>query len=361
LSSSGGLRSSALADRKRAGRPPRTGFRLAALAISAIALVSACSSSGGGSSSGGDGKKLTTLTLDAAFFGPVDVPLYYAQAKGYFAQEGINVKFVTASSNTQLSSVLGGSVQFASTDPLNTITAAQSGAKFVNFMAIEIGYSEDVIMSKKAYAAAGLSTNSTAKQKIAALADKPLGVISTTGENAVIFKYLFKHAGIPVSKLHMVQLGTPQAIQAALKQGTIAGANVGSPYPAEAVAAGYAKYLFEAPLSQISPMGSAITQSLAATQSYYTSNHATIRKFIAGYQKGLAALAQDPTGTATFVARKYFATEPVSAFMSSFKDDLPIIAKSVAITSAQQGALKEIASGAGETVPSDWNSFFVSP
>jgi hypothetical protein len=80
--------------------------------------------------------------------------------------------------------------------------------------------------------------------------------------------------------------------QMAQKQGTIADTDVGSPYPAEAVAAGYARYVFEAPLSQISPMGSAITQSLAATQSYYTSNQATIRKFIAGYQKGLAALAR---------------------------------------------------------------------
>jgi NitT/TauT family transport system substrate-binding protein len=340
--------------------------KLAVIAAAAIALVSACSSSastGTSTGSGGApaGNALTTLTLDAAFFGPVDVPLYYAEAKGYFAQQGLDVRFVTASSNTQLASVLGGSVQFASTSPLNVIKAAQSGADFVDFMAVEIGYSEDVIISKSGYAAAGLNANSTAKQKIAALAGKKLGVISATGENAIIFKYLFKYAGIPLSQLNMVQLGTPQAILAALQQRTIDGANVGSPYPQDATSAGYAQYLFHAPLAGIPPMSSAITQTLAATRSYYTSHLATIRRFLAGYRKGLDAMARDPAGVATFVAGKYFPDEPLANFMSSFNEDLPIIARNVDITTAQQDALKQIAMGAGQNVPSNWSSFFVTP
>jgi len=344
---------------RRAYRPA-----LGAVAFAVIALVAACSSSGSSGTTpaaGSGASSLKTVTLDAAFYGPVDVPLYYAEAKGYFAKEGLDVKFVVASSNTQLASVLGGSVQFASSSPINVLKAAQNGAQLVNFMAVEIGYSEDVIMSKQAYAAAGLTANSTVKQKIEALAGKKLGVISATGENAIIFKYLFNYAGVPLSQLDMVQLGTPQAIQAALKQGTIAGANVGSPYPAESVTDGYAEYLFHAPLSEIPPMSSAITQTLSASQSYYNSNQDTIKKFIAGYQMGLAALAKDPTGTATFVAKKYFTDTSLSDFMTSFEEDLPVIAKSVTISAAQQDALKTIASGAGVTIPSNWDSFFVSP
>jgi ABC-type nitrate/sulfonate/bicarbonate transport system substrate-binding protein len=148
-------------------------YKLAVIA-SAAALVSACSSSGG-STTGSNGKKLTTLTVNAAFFGPVDVPLMYAEMKDYYADQGLDLKFVTASSNTQLAAVLGGSVQFASTSTLNIVKAAKNGAKFVNFMPIEIGYSEDVIMSKGAYAAAGLNASATTKDKIAALADKKAG------------------------------------------------------------------------------------------------------------------------------------------------------------------------------------------
>ena len=346
--------------RPRAGLRFRARYPLAAVAVAAIALVTACSSSpsSGNSSTTSSNGKLTTLSVDAAFFGPVDVPMYYAQAKGYFAQQGLTLKFVTASSNTQLASVLGGSVQFASTSALNVV---KSGAQFVNFMPVEIGYSEDVIMSKPAYQAAGLSASSTVKQKIQALAGKKLGVISATGENAVIFKYMFKYAGVPSSELHMVQLGTPAAILAALKQGTIQGANVGSPYPAEAVSDGYAKYLFHAPLSDIPPMSKAITQTLATTTSYYNGNKATIRKFLVAYQKGIDAMNQDPDGTAEFVGKKYFASQPLSAWMSSFKEDLPVIAKTTTISARQKNALKTIAAGAGQTVPSNWDSFFVQP
>ena len=193
----------------RPGRRRLARYGLTAVAVAAVALAAACSSSsssGSAAASGsgsGSGKSLTTLTLDAAFFGPVDVPLYYAEAKGYFAKQGLDVKFVVASSNTQLASVLGGSVQFASSSPINVVNAAANGASLVNFMAVEVGYSEDVVMSKSAYQAAGLTASSTAKQKIEALAGKKLGVISATGENAIIFKYLFHYAGIPLSQLDM--------------------------------------------------------------------------------------------------------------------------------------------------------------
>jgi NitT/TauT family transport system substrate-binding protein len=342
----------------------RIRYGTAAAAALAAALLSACSSSGPGTASGsavGGGQGLTTLTLDAAFFGPVDVPLYYAEAKGYFAKQGLDVKFVVASSNTQLASVLGGSVQFASSSPINVVKAAANGAKLVNFMAVEVGYSEDVIMSKQAYAAAGLNANSTVKQKIQALAGKKLGVISATGENAIIFKYLFHYAGVPLSQLNMVQLGTPQAIQAALKQGNIAGANVGSPYPQESVTDGYAEYLFHAPLGEVPPMSTAITQTLSATQAYYDANQATIQKFLTAYRQGLQATFANPTATATFVASKYFTTTPLANFMSSFNEDLPIIAKTTSITTAQQDDLKKIAATAGVTIPANWDSFFVSP
>jgi len=123
----------------------------------------------------------------------------------------------------------------------------------------------------------------------------------------------------------MVQLGMPQAILAAMKQGKIAGANIGSPYPANAVSDGYAQYLFRAPLAEIPPMSTAVTQTLATTESYYNGHRDLIKKFLAGYQKGLDAMKKDPDGTAQVVATKYFPDQP--NFMSSFKDDLPIIAK----------------------------------
>jgi ABC-type nitrate/sulfonate/bicarbonate transport system substrate-binding protein len=335
---------------------------LAAAAVAAVTALAACSSSGSSAagSPGGGGKGLTTLTVDAAFYGPVDVPLYYAEAKGYFAKQGLNVKFVVASSNTQLASVLGGSVQFASSSPINVVNAATNGAKLVNFMAVEVGYSEDVIMSKQAYDAAGLTANSTAKQKIEALAGKKLGVISATGENAIIFKNLFHYAGIPFSKLNMVQLGTPQAIQAALKNGNIAGANVGSPYPQESVADGYAEYLFHAPLTEIPPMGTAITQTLSTTETYYNANQVTIKKFLTAYEQGLKATFANPTATAKFVAGKYFTDTPLASFMSSFDEDLPIIPRSTSISAAQRDDLKQIAVNAGVDVPSNWDSYFVS-
>ena len=141
----------------------------------------------------------------------------------------------------------------------------------------------------------------------------------------------------------------------------IAGANVGSPYPQESVADGYAEYTFHAPLTEIPPMSTAITQTLSTTESYYNANQATIKKFLAAYDEGLKATFAHPTATAAFVARKYFTDTPLASFMSSFNEDLPVIAKSTAITAAQQADLKHIAATAGVNIPPNWDSYFVSP
>ena len=114
-------------------------------------------------------------------------------------------------------------------------------------------------------------------------------------------------------------------------------------------------------LADVPPMSTAITQTLSATETYYNANQATIKKFLAGYDKGLQATFANPTATATFVAKKYFTDTPLASFMASFNEDLPIIAKTTSITTTQQDDLKQIASTAGVTIPSDWNSFFVSP
>jgi NitT/TauT family transport system substrate-binding protein len=333
-------------------------FRVIALATVVSLAAAACSSSGG--SDGNGNGKLDTITVDAAFYGPVDVPLFLAADKGYYAKQGLQVKFIVASSNTQLASVLGGSVQFASTSAINVIKAAQNGAEFVNFLPIELGFSEDVIMSKKAYQEAGLSASSSVQDKIKALAGKKLGVISATGENATIFKYMFNFAGVPQSQLNMVQLGTPAAIQAALKQGTIAGANVGSPYPAQAVHDGYAEYLFKAPLADIPPMSTAVTQTLATTRKYYDGHQDLIKRFLTAYKKGIADTFADTAAAGEEVYAKHFSDQPKDTFIQSYNEDLGIIAKDVTITQQQKDDLKKIAQVAGVDV-SKWDDYFVTP
>jgi ABC-type nitrate/sulfonate/bicarbonate transport system substrate-binding protein len=136
---------------------------------------------------------------------------------------------------------------------------------------------------------------------------------------------------------------------------------VGSPYPQESVAAGYATYLFHAPLADVSPMSEAITQTLATTQSYYDSHQALIKQFVAGYQKGLDEWAKDPQAAAAYTYPKYFSTQDKAAFDQSYAEDLSIIAKTTTMTSAQIAALKQIATAAGVTIPADWDSYFVAP
>jgi len=200
LSYSGVLGSSRRTGRCRVVRPRRARYQLAAVASVAALLVAGCSSADG--SDAGKQREADHAHHQRGLLRAGRRPADVRGRRRAFTPSRASTSSSSRRPATPSSPPsLGGSVQFASTSTLNVLKAAGNGAKFVNFMPIEIGYSEDVIMSKDAYAAAGLTANSTVKEKIAALAGKKLGVISATGENAIIFKYLFNYAGIPTSNL----------------------------------------------------------------------------------------------------------------------------------------------------------------
>ena len=122
------LRSSAHPTR----RPRRLAAGIVGIAATALLLVSGCSvlngsngSSSDSSSSGSGNLEKTTITVAAQPF--VDAaPLYIAKEKGYFKQEGLNVKIHTIVSGSQSVPDVNSGVEDIGQSNWATLFAAQA-------------------------------------------------------------------------------------------------------------------------------------------------------------------------------------------------------------------------------------------
>lgn len=332
--------------------------------VAAVAAIAGCSSSatstGNGNLTNAGNGSLTNIVVSQPFASLGYAPLYLAQAEGWFKQAGLNVSFTTVSGGNELAAVLGGSAQMVVTSAIHPIAALAEGQRFISFAGVNQGFSEDVLITKSAWTSAGLSSSSSVSQKVHALANKPLGIISPSGENLEVFEYLFNHYGLPKSELQTKVLGTPQAILAALKAGTIAGTNVGPPFPAIAVAAGYANYLLRLPLGVVPPMKDALTEDVSTTAAYYNSHRSLVGKFTAALGKAESYIYAHPTEVAQYLYPKFFQGEPKAAYLSSFAEMVQgnVISQNTTITPTEQNYIIQFMHVTGQGVPSNWKQVF---
>jgi NitT/TauT family transport system substrate-binding protein len=339
---------------RRAARPVRAAIGV----VAAAALMTACTSAGGKAAAGSDG--ITTITVSQPFTSTLNSALYIAEAKGYFKENHLDVKFVTVSAGNGLAATLGGSAQIALVSSVLPINALQQGQKFDIFAASGLGFPESVLVSKSAYEASGLTSSSTLKQKMQFLANQPLAVESPTGENATVFEYLFHLAGLPASSYKPVTLGTPAAILAAIKNGKAIGTALGSPYPQVASADGYGTILLNLSAGDVPQMQNILTLSLATTPSYYQANPQVIKEFTAALQEGQDYVYNNTAAAAKYMASTYFSSSPESAILSGITAQRTggAIAQSAQISQSSVTNLVTFMNATGQKVSSNYLSIF---
>lgn len=330
----------------------------AAGAAIAATLVTACGSSGSSSASGNSG--ITSITVTQPFTSTLNSALYIAQSQGYFKQHHLNVKFVTVSNGNGLSATLGGSAQLALVSSVLPMQALAQGQKFDVFAASGLGFPESIFVSSSAYAKSGLNANSTLKQQLEFLANKPIAVESPSGENDTVFKFLFHLAGLPASDFKPEVLGTPAAILAAIKNGTAVASALGSPYPQEASADGYAKILLNLSRGDVKQMTDILTLCIAATQSYYNANPTVIQEFTAALQEGQDYVYAHTSAAAAYMAKTYFSSSSESVIAAGLNAQIKggAISKSAEITQASVSNLVTFMDNTGQSVSSDYMSIF---
>jgi ABC-type nitrate/sulfonate/bicarbonate transport system substrate-binding protein len=170
-------------------------------------------------------------------------PAYVADEKGFWSKLGLKVKMPVISGIGSMNAVLSKSAQFSISSGLTIIRANIRGQKVIQIAETFDGLLEELVVSKKAAAAAGLTIDSPIQKRAQFLKGKTIAI---AGANALPHGYLrlfARKGGLDPERDIHVAVMQPQAAAAALKSGSIAGFVETLPQPFQAIDDGYGMLL----------------------------------------------------------------------------------------------------------------------
>jgi NitT/TauT family transport system substrate-binding protein len=305
--------------RKPASRTAR-GIRAsiaAGIAITAIITVSACSSSGAASAgAGGAGKTLTTVSLGKAVDSVGYMPIDIAIAKGYFKDEGVEVKSsVLAGSAVVYSALQSGSIQFGTASAPAMLPAAAKGVPLYSVLSLDYGNPLQLLVSKSWATAHNMTAdNQQATTIMQSLKGAKLASISISNQQA--YSYLEQEAGTKPGDYKVITVSSVNAVLAGLQHGQFDAFAVPPPTSIQAQAQGIG--IVMPSLKSIPEQANSMFDILTTTQAYAKANPKVVTAVATAIARAENDMINDPESVMPII-QKHFPTLSKKVLQDSVK------------------------------------------
>lgn len=169
-------------------------------------------------------------------------PVYLAQAKGYFAEEGLNVEMTTTQGGgPDIRAVIAGEADFSFTTGDNVILAFQEGKPLVMVMSGLQRLFINWAIHKETAKAKGITENSPLAEKLKALKGLTVGVTNPGALTAHLAAFTTRKAGyLPQEDVKIIAIGAGPTWIAALENRKVDLALTAPPVPETAIQRGFA-------------------------------------------------------------------------------------------------------------------------
>jgi NitT/TauT family transport system substrate-binding protein len=160
-------------------------------------------------------------------------PIYIAQAAGFFAEEGIDIDWVTVSGgNRAAAAVMGGSAEIAPFALVHVIKSQQEGGTLVAVASVYQVFAMPLVLSNAALKKTGITPAMPIDEKVKRLAGLRIGITSPGGSSDALLRSLFLARGMDPDKVVSIQpFGNGASNLAALEKNLIDGFIYPSPAP----------------------------------------------------------------------------------------------------------------------------------
>jgi NitT/TauT family transport system substrate-binding protein len=174
-------------------------------------------------------------------------PVYIADAKGYFAQEGISVDItVTGGGGPDIKALIAGDVDFSYTATDQVVLPWQEGKRLTIVMGVVPRALINWAMHKDVAHTKGISEKSPLVDKLKALRGLTIGTTQPGSLTANLAAYTLRKAGlVPQQDANVIPVGSGLTWLAALEQRKVDVALMSPPLPDTAVSRGYAILLID--------------------------------------------------------------------------------------------------------------------
>ena len=216
------------------------------------------------------------------------LPDYVAADKGFFAQEGVTVNFVTVSSALTLPSILSGACMFGTTSPASIMAAVAAGQPLTIFGSETQRLDTNLIINAATARAKGITAKSTLAEKIQALRGLTVASTANGNTNNDQLRYLLAQYGLNYQTDVKATYLSQTAELPAVLNNTVQAVMLGSPTYQQAIGNGGAQMLVnftagEVPVTKGMPQGTFYT-----TPNILSANRQAFIGYSAGLDKALA-------------------------------------------------------------------------
>jgi NitT/TauT family transport system substrate-binding protein len=258
----------------------------------------------------GQAKPLTKIRLATSTAGLDFAPIWIAQRKGYFKEEGIDFEHIlTTGGAVTMAAVMNGDVQFVSTAASDVMVARARGDRMFSVGIFPASLEWHIATHNKWLESRGLTKSQIAKmtvaQKIQALKGTTIGAVTVGGAPAQVVRYLLRQNNLkPDADVRFAAVGAGLARVNALRNGQVDMIVGGIPDTEQPELEGWG-YTFIRLGNEIEIFKDYPHESVHALDSYIKANPDTTRALLRAIARGNNLIIDNPAESDDLLVKQF--------------------------------------------------------
>lgn len=226
------------------------------------------------------------------------IPVYAAEAMGYFKQVGIDLDRTLAKSGPQaIAAVIGGDLDMVMGATGNPILANKAGGDIIIVGALSNQFGPGIVLTKDWAAKHKITAASSTKDKIASLKGARIVISGPGGGSDQLLHYLAEEGGLNTDRdMTIVAIGDTQAQIAAIASGRVDALSITPPNSNMTVRQIGGVLILNSGVGEVEGLRGYLGAALSARASWVRQNEALTVNFLKGLQMGFDVL-MDPVRT----------------------------------------------------------------
>jgi ABC-type nitrate/sulfonate/bicarbonate transport system substrate-binding protein len=246
-------------------------------------------------------------------------PTYIADEMGYWKELGLDMKFPLISGVGSNNALAAGSVEFAYTSGPTMIRGNARDQKTIAIATTLNRVQLELVMSKAAAQASGITADSPIEKKAQALKGKKIAVDSFNSVVHAFLRYVARKGGVDPDREITVTNAQGPVMLASLKSGAIDGFTLSLPFPLIPVHDGTAIRLASGPRGDFPDLQPFAYVLIVARPDYCDKNPSICQRVVAGISKAFTYIHEHPKESMAILQKRIPSTMTPEVYAEAFE------------------------------------------
>jgi NitT/TauT family transport system substrate-binding protein len=276
-------------------------------------------------------------------------PIYLAQARGFFGEEGLDVEVIpTSGGGPDIRALIAGEVDFSFTTGDNVILAHQEGKPLSMVMSGLNKLFINWAMHKEVAKAKAVTESSPLQEKLKSMKGLTVGVTNPAALTAHLAHFVIRKAGyVPQQDVHIIPVGAGPTWLAALENRKVDLALTAPPIPETAISRGFAIMFINNAKGEDPAISEFLMENLVARPETLKKDPDLVRRMVRGlFKANKWALSSTPEQVAEALKPTFAKTDP-AIHLAGVKAVLPTLSQDGRTTERSVQSTQDVLEQAG--------------